>query len=876
MATKIIPKKSSVVSKVPLTSDLEVGEIAINLADKKIYSKDSTNQIVELGGAGAAGIANVVEDLTPQLGGALDAQGNNITDVGAITADSIQLIGGTGTQGTLSWNVDEETLDLVENGTTLQLGQETVWNVKNQTGSTIAKGVPVMATGTVGTSGRITVAPMDGTNTANVKYFLGVTTEELIDGADGKVTHFGKIRGLNTSTYSEGAVLYLSTTTAGAFQTTEPTSGVNLPVAFVVTSDTNNGVIAVRVKNIDINAFATAAQGVLADSAVQPNDSPTFGSITVTGTVDGRDIAADGTKLDGIETGATADQTPNELLTAIKTVDGAGSGLDADTLDGTQLAALTRSGSTVTLTGAVTGSTTVAADGSVSIATTATSDPTLTINGDASGSATFTNLGNATLTLTIADDSHNHIIANVDGLQAALDSKLDDTQKGAANGLAELDATGKVPASQLPSYVDDVLEYTAEANFPATGETGKLYVALDTNDVYRWSGTAYIKVSDAVSIADQATKLATARNIALTGAVTGNANFDGSGNINISTTATSDPTLTINGDASGSATFTNLGNATLTLTVADDSHNHVISNVDGLQTALDGKLSTTGKAADSNLLDGLDSSHFAVRENSSIYQHPVWDNRNSDTSTDLGNRAVAFEFKANATDGLSDGGTYHSVITFQQWNDGSGGNTNQLAFTDNGNLWTRGATIGGTWGTWKEIWSSGNDGAGSGLDADLLDGQQGSYYYPASNPNGYTTNVGDITGVTAGTNITGGGTSGTVTVSVVASPTFTTVTATDFNTTSDAKLKENITTIESALDKVVALRGVEFDWKDSKNHTIGFIAQEVEKIVPELVDTNKETHIKSVKYGNITALLVEAIKELKAEITDLKSQLKNK
>jgi hypothetical protein len=83
--------------------------------------------------------------------------------------------------------------------------------------------------------------------------------------------------------------------------------------------------------------------------------------------------------------------------------------------------------------------------------------------------------------------------------------------------------------------------------------------------------------------------LTTARNIALTGAVTGNANFDGSGNISIATTATSDPTLTINGDASGSATFTNLGNATLTLTIADDSHNHTIANVDGLQTALDGK-----------------------------------------------------------------------------------------------------------------------------------------------------------------------------------------------------------------------------------------------------------------------------------------------
>jgi hypothetical protein len=68
--------------------------------------------------------------------------------------------------------------------------------------------------------------------------------------------------------------------------------------------------------------------------------------------------------------------------------------------------------------------------------------------------------------------------------------------------------------------------------------------------------------------------------------------------------------LTLSGDASGSATFTNMGNATLSVTVADDSHNHTIANVDGLQSALDGKLSTSGKAADANLLDGINSTSF--------------------------------------------------------------------------------------------------------------------------------------------------------------------------------------------------------------------------------------------------------------------------
>ena len=78
------------------------------------------------------------------------------------------------------------------------------------------------------------------------------------------------------------------------------------------------------------------------------------GNITVTGTVDGRDVATDGTKLDGIESGATADQTASEILTLIKTVDGNGSGLDADLLDGVSQASFLRSDTTDTATGAIT------------------------------------------------------------------------------------------------------------------------------------------------------------------------------------------------------------------------------------------------------------------------------------------------------------------------------------------------------------------------------------------------------------------------------------------------------------------------------------------------------------------------------------------
>ena len=74
--------------------------------------------------------------------------------------------------------------------------------------------------------------------------------------------------------------------------------------------------------------------------------------------------------------------------------------------------------------------------------------------------------------------------------------------KGQPSGLAELDSTGKVPAAQLPSYVDDVLEYSTKAQFPQTGETGKIYVAKDTNLTYRWTGTQYLEISQSLALGE--------------------------------------------------------------------------------------------------------------------------------------------------------------------------------------------------------------------------------------------------------------------------------------------------------------------------------------------------------------------------------------
>ena len=279
-------------------------------------------------------LANVVEDTTPQLGGDLDLNGNNITGTGNIDGRDV--------------SADGTKLDGIEAGATADQ-----------------------------TAGEIKTA-----------YESNANTNAFTDAEQSKLT--GIEAGADVTDTA-------NVTAAGALMDSEVTN-------------------LAQVKAFDSSDYATAAQGTLADSAVQPNDSPSFGAITVSGLVDGRDIAIDGAKLDGIEAGATADQTASEILNAIKTVDGSGSGLDADLLDGQT--------------------------GSYYYSPTNAPDPTLTLNGDVSGSATFTNLGNATLTVTVADDSHNHVISNVDGLQTELDGKLSTSGKAADSNLLDgIDST---------------------------------------------------------------------------------------------------------------------------------------------------------------------------------------------------------------------------------------------------------------------------------------------------------------------------------------------------------------------------------------------------------------------------------------------------
>lgn len=107
---------------------------------------------------------------------------------------------------------------------------------------------------------------------------------------------------------------------------------------------------------------------------------------------------------------------------------------------------------------------------------------------------------------TSTDSSYKYAVpgnwtSNPMNVASALDqlaaNKIATSQKGAANGVAPLNASSKIDSTYLPAYVDDVLEYANLASFPVTGSTGIIYVALNTNLCYRWSGSAYIEISPA-------------------------------------------------------------------------------------------------------------------------------------------------------------------------------------------------------------------------------------------------------------------------------------------------------------------------------------------------------------------------------------------
>jgi hypothetical protein len=357
-----------------------------------------------------------------------------------------------------------------------------------------------------------------------------------------------------------------------------------------------------------------------------------------------------------------------------------------------------------------------------------------------------------------------------------------------------------------------------------------------------------------------------------------------------------DPTLTINGDASGTATFTNLGDATLTLTIADDSHNHTIANVDGLQTALDGKVATnsvqalnngTALSLSTNTLtltkadgttDTVDLSAYLDEDARAIASGTL----NGVTGIVTFTRDDSTTFTLDLSDLLDDTNLVTSVngrngvvvtalsdygitATSAEINklDGVTATTAELNYVDGvtSNIQTQ---LDGKLGT-----------GGKAADSELLDGLDSTAFLrsnatdSASGVITFSNSTASTSTTTGAVKITGGlGVGGDVYVGgdVVA------------YASSDERLKKNIEIISKPIQKVQALKGVTWVWKDEASEAqkdtpaLGVIAQDVEKVLPQLVDT-RENGYKAVDYGKLTGLLIEAIKDQQKQIDELKSRL---
>ena len=290
---------------------------------------------------------------------------------------------------------------------------------------------------------------------------------------------------------------------------------------------------------------------------------------------------------------------------------------------------------------------------------------------------------------------------------------------GATSGLADVHFGPNVSDTSSLSFTNTSLvvaskgvDHTAARSNVMTlmrdGTSGVVYAGAARFDISRWQ-------SDGVNARTQLT-------IALantdTATLTDTLSLRSDGRVDVSGVFVSGSTVT------GTQLISNIATGTAPLTVTSTTQ---VSNLN--VQYLNGYSSDTANTANAIVRRDASGNFSAGTITATLSGNATslssFDTRSTNPNPDTYAPSIRFDFKENSINGLSDGGLYNGVMTWRKYGsttDFSGGPMIQLGYTDNGSLWRRMSTSGTTWGAWAKFWHSANDGSGSGLDADLLDG----------------------------------------------------------------------------------------------------------------------------------------------------------
>jgi len=487
-------------------------------------------------------------------------------------------------------------------------------------------------------------------------------------------------------------------------------------------------------------------------------------------------------------------------------------------------------------------------------AVTADANGDVTLSDDLSVGGNTTITGNLTVNGSTVTNSADNLVVN----DALIELNNGATSNASDLGLImERGSTGDNAFIGWDESADKFKVGTTTATGSSTGDltiaTGTMVANIEGNVTGDLTGNVTGDVTgDVTGNADTATTLETARtiggvsfngsaNINLPGVNT-SGNQDTSGNAATATALETSRTISLTGDASGSASFDGTANASISVTVADDSHNHVTGNIDGLAEYIS---DTVGAMVGGNTESGISVTYddadntldFNVSDPTITLTGDV---TGSATMTNLGDVSISTTVAANSVAlGTDTTGNYMVNV--------SAGNGIDVSHTQ---------------------------GEGSTATVSIESDLRGDVFYIGRDTNDYylvnTTvhdwrldgnldmrleNDGDL-------HVDG---------DVIAYS----------GTTSDERLKSGIMTISDALTKVNSLRGVEFTYKKDGKRSAGLIAQDVEKVLPQAVLNKQlpvkmgeedETEYKVLEYNQTIGLLVEAIKELTAEVNKLKGE----